>query len=327
MLGANETEEDAKPEMTLRASTAASVQFGGTNYSTLDEASAGNLRVVDTGDNGVLVGGQPPASGSPALTGANLQAFTDLVLPTARGGEAWGRPTKDNNRLFDGWRAAAKYAAAASALLRAPPDDSAKIQALIDSTPNVTAVLSAGIYHILTPLRLPKTGFLVGAGPDKTIILALDPMMSMVTGAGQGGSYPFHMAGVTLAGGAYGIHFEEATMGPHAQVTESFLSHVQFSNFSKAGIYMDNIYGIDNNLFAHLVFENCSKAFYQLAPASQRVPGSQQCKQAFDNPQMDYMDKTVFYRNRIIGSDRGYVLMPCRGDNLNMWYPLQGMIL
>jgi|EP01046_Picozoa_sp_COSAG06_P030210 hypothetical protein len=47
---------------------------------------------------------------------------------------------------------------------------------------------------------------------------------------------------------------------------------------------------MDNNLFSHLLFDNCSKAFYQHAPSSQREPGTEQCKQAFDNPQMNYMD-------------------------------------
>ena len=204
-------------------------------------------------------------------------------------------------------------------------DDSAKIQAIIDSTPNTTAVLPAGTYHIAKPLHMTKKGYLVGAGPGKTFIFALDPAMSMVLGDGAGGSTNWNLAGLTLAGGKHGVHFEEASMGLHAQVTESFFSHVYFANLSGAAIFMENIYGVDNNLFSHLVFENCAKAFFQHAPASQRLPGKQQCKQAFDNPQMNYMDKTVFFRNRVIGNlsgagTTGFVLEPCRGDNLNMWF-------
>lgn len=113
---------------------------------------------------------------------------------------------------------------------------------------------------------MTKTGYLVGAGPEKTFIFALDASMSMVVGDGLGGSTNWNMAGITLAGGTHGIHFEEATMGLHAQVTESFLSHVYFANFSGAGIFVDSIYGVDNNLFSHLVFENCTRAFWQHAP-------------------------------------------------------------
>ena len=84
--------------------------------------------------------------------------------------------------------------------------------------------------------------------------------MSMVIGDGSGGSFCFNVAGlslslslslslthththtgVTLAGGAYGMHFEEGTMGPHAQVTGSFISHVQFVNMTKAGMFVDSI--------------------------------------------------------------------------------------
>jgi hypothetical protein len=65
-----------------------------------------------------------------------------------------------------------------------------------------------------------------------------------------------------------------------------------------------------------------------------------QCKQAFDNKNMGYMDKTVFYRIRVVGGpgvagttvrtddaagagaggQQGFLLEPCRGDNLNMWF-------
>ena len=65
--------------------------------------------------------------------------------------------------------------------------------------------------------------------------------MAMLVGDGSGSSYQLNVAGVTLAGGKYGIHFEEATMGLHAQVTESFVSHILFANFSGAGIFLDNI--------------------------------------------------------------------------------------
>jgi hypothetical protein len=117
----------------------------------------------------------------------------------------------------------------------------------------------------------------------------------------------------------------EATFGVHAQVTGSWFSHCLFSNFSKAAIFVDDVYGVDNNMFSHLTFENNAIAFHQHAPASQREPGSSQCKQPWDNKNLDYMDKTVFYRNRVVGGDdgqqqAGFILEPCRSDGLNMWF-------
>ena len=125
------------------------------------------------------------------------------------------------------------------------------IQALIDSTPNHTAILPAGVYHIGSPLRvgchgdcrLSGGGYLVGAGADRTFIFALNESMSMVVGAGAGQSYHFHVGGLTMAGGRYGIHWAAETAGPHMQVTESVLSHILFANLS-VGIFADDIYGV-----------------------------------------------------------------------------------
>jgi hypothetical protein len=86
-------------------------------------------------------------------------------------------------------------------------------------------------------------------------------------------------------------------------------------------IWSEDIYGVDNNLISHVTFENCFAAFNITAPSSQREPASRVCKAPFDNPAMNYMDKTVFYRNRVLGQEGqvGFVLDPCRGDGLNMW--------
>ena len=133
-----------------------------------------------------------------------------------------------------------------------------------------------------------------------------------------------NLAGLTLAGGAIGVHFTEATFGTHVQVTESFLSHVYFANFSTAAIFADDIYGVDNNLFSHLTFENCSIAWHQRAPKQNRGPDGA-CLQAFDNKNMNYMDKTVWYQTRVIGAtsnsdQQGFWFDPCRGNGLNMFF-------
>ena len=271
----------------------------------------------------------PPADHSspkPALTPTQIDALAQLVRPPSRAGNAWSRPV--------GWVASERWRLAARAAFASRDegtmgikDDTTYIQGIIDSStdPNASepSVLPAGVYHISKPLRIGSGKFLVGHGPDQTIIFALDPTMAMIQGDGSGASYRLHLAGVTLSGGAYGVHIQEATFGQSAQVTKSWISHVLFANFSKAGIFLDDIFGVDNNLFSHLTFDGCAVGFYQHAPASQRQPGLQRCKPAVFNKNLAYMDKTVFYRNSYIASgpgQLGVVLEPCRQDNLNMWF-------
>jgi hypothetical protein len=253
-----------------------------------------------------------------------------VASPADREGAPWGLPDFGDS---DKARAALKQVALTATLLghkRRKQDDTAMIQAIIDSTndTNNTATLSAGTYFISSPLRLSAAGgrtYLVGAGAHKTIILANDPSMSMVIGSGAGGSTSINIGGLTLAGGAIGIHFTEATFGTHVQVTGSFLSHLYFANFSTAAIFADDIYGVDNNLFSHLTFENCAVAWHQRAPNQNRGPDGA-CLQAFNNPNMNYMDKTVWYHTRVIGAttasnqQQGFWFDPCRGNGLNMFF-------
>ena len=189
----------------------------------------------------------PISARSDALSAAQRAAVAGLIRPppSARyGGKPWGRPSF---AVSDRWRAAARAAWANSSSSgseagnEAQGDDSAYIQGIIDSTPNSTALLPAGTYHIRTPLKLGGSHFLLGAGPERTFIFALDPEMAMVGGDGSGGSYSLHIAGLTLSGGAYGIHMSEGTFGVHAQVTESWISHCLFANMSKAAIFVDDI--------------------------------------------------------------------------------------
>lgn len=50
---------------------------------------------------------------------------------------------------------------------------------------------------------------------------------------------------------------------------------------------------VDNNMFSHLTFENCTIAWHQRAPNQNRGQDGA-CLQAFDNKNMNYMDKTVW---------------------------------
>jgi hypothetical protein len=343
VLGPNMTLSNATANMILSPKTGAVVQFGGANFSTQDDgmSAAGNFRLLAannctctepvelcysyncTGTTGLLVNGKFEKAD---LGAADQASFAAVAAPPAdRAGAPWGLP---DFGLSDEARAALKQAALAAARLALPrQDDTAIIQAIIDSTNNTneTATLKAGSYFISSPLRLSAAGgrtYLIGAGAHKTFIFANDPTMSMVIGSGAGGGTTLNIAGLTLAGGAVGIHLSEATFGTHAQITESFMSHVLLANFSKAAVFADDVYGVDNNLFSHLTFEDCAIAWHQRAPQQNRGPDGA-CLQAFDNKNMNYMDKTVWYHTRVIGGasdQQAFWLDPCRGDGFNMFF-------
>ena len=54
-------------------------------------------------------------------------------------------------------------------------------------------------------------------------------------------SYHFHVGGLTLAGGRYGIHWTAGQQMAHIQVEQSVLSHVLLANFTGAGIFVDDV--------------------------------------------------------------------------------------
>lgn len=231
-------------------------------------------------------------------------------------------------------------------------DDTAKLQGIIDSwvtSPTAPQIVVAGTYYISATLRVGRlpdpegnttaclaqkaVRLLIGAGEDSVFILAKDPDMVMVTSDGcwpnGGGNAPgtnghgwrsensrFHISGLTLAGGAVGLHMSAAT--GHLQIVDSLISHVRFRELSK-GIWVDDIFGLDNNLLSFLTFDRCGVAFYQRAPDSQRVAPGSFCKPAWNNPYLGYMDKVVFYRITITNCRVGYQLDACRADNLNYW--------
>eukprot|EP01048_Picozoa_sp_COSAG05_P009647 COSAG05_NODE_803_length_7215_cov_20.387858_4_plen_839_part_00 len=294
------------------------------------------LRLKLSSNNTVELGDSPSKNGplSPA-TQASLAAM--VASPTGGGRGTWSIASKP------------------SALPPLPKisgsrDDTVKLQAMIDSwviSPNEPQVVPAGVYYISKTLRVGRlpdirgntsaclavkqVRMLVGSGRDATVILARDPSMTMVT---IDGCYPkgnttgankwrsessrFHVSGVTLAGGAVGFHFSAAT--GHHQIVDSMISHVRFRDFSKYGIWLDDIFGLDNNLLSFLSFDKCQVAFYQRAPDSQRVsPGGGFCKPARINPFLGYMDKNVFYRVQVSNCLTGFQLDACRADNLNYW--------
>ena len=230
VLGTNMTLSNATANMILRRKAKLVVQFGGANFSTQDEGTGaeGNFRLLSannctctepvdlcysyncTGTTGLLVNGEVERADLNAADQASFAAVA--VSPKDRVGAPWGLPDFGPSEKA---RAALKQAALAATRLGFPrQDDTAMIQAIIDSTnnTNVTATLPAGTYFISSPLRLSAAGgrtYLIGAGAHRTFIFANNPTMAMVIGSGAGGATRLNIAGLTLAGGAVGIHLSE----------------------------------------------------------------------------------------------------------------------
>jgi hypothetical protein len=236
-------------------------------------------------------------------------ALHQLFAPENRPGTPWEeavfRPLPDP--------AGANWKASVSTAVQKGTDDSARIQNMIDSSPTGVALLPAGTYYIAKSLVLGKNKGLIGAGMDKTLILALSPSLNMIVPGdsahpNSGGNQKFILSDLTLQGGRSGVFHSADNTGPYTQLTEVFLSYVQFREMNLAGILFQDIYGWDNNLLDHLGFVNCETGFKQSFPS---VPKSG------ENSDNNYMDKTIFYKVQFVGNKLGVDLPAYRPDNLN----------
>jgi len=78
-----------------------------------------------------------------------------------------------------------------------------------------------------------------------------------------------------------------------------------------SGIYMNNIYGLDNNMFSFVNFIDCDAGVLQVVPAGY-VNGT-------DTSTMTYMDKCVWYKSQFIGDTQALNLLAERVDNTDSW--------
>lgn len=195
------------------------------------------------------------------------------------------------------------------------PDSTRYIQELIDT--KRIARLPAGVYYISAPLKLARRQGIVGAGADTTVIIAKTATIDMIVANDpvktQTGTQ-IVLADITLQGGANGIHFEaagtSANQGRFARYTDCLISHVTFRNMANAGIFMDQIYALDNNFFSYVHFANCDAGLKQKVDPT--YSGG-------ENPTMMYMDKCVFYRSQFVGNRIALDLPGQRSCNLNAW--------
>ncbi|MCL6102735.1 MAG: glycoside hydrolase family 55 protein [Bacteroidetes bacterium] len=233
--------------------------------------------------------------------------------------------------------------------LAGKPDNTDYIQGLIDA--NGVARLPAGIYYISRPLKVKTGGGLIGAGADKTAIIAMNGKLDLIVANDKDARLPtgrkIILSGLTLQGGANGVHFEPVGTGTktaegnpiralnpdgtpkvkptksnskgnpydvYVQYTACYFNDVTFRNMSVAGIFMDQIFGLDNIFVSYLNFVNCDAGWKQkVDPAytSPVVNGT--------SPTMMYMDKVLFYRCQFADNRIAMDLPGNRSCNLNAW--------
>ena len=195
------------------------------------------------------------------------------------------------------------------------PDSTARIQGMIDT--QGIARLPAGVYYLSKPLKLSRTQGLIGAGADTTVLIAKSPTLDMIV-ANDPVKTPtgtrIILSDITLQGGGNGIHFEpvgtSANQGRYAQYTDCYFNHVTFRNMRNAGIFMDQIYALDNNFFGQVHFVNCDVGLKQKVDPAYA---------SGENPTMMYMDKCVFYQCQFVGNRLALDLPGRRSCNLNAW--------
>lgn len=286
-----------QPTMIQRAANATSVitQYSPGVATPTNEAnaSAQRFQLFDTVSNTKtrLLNGAtitPPLATAPAT--ALMRAIS-----TARTDPSWERPT---------FSAIPDPAGASwNVDLASKVSSRAAIQNEINT--KGVAVLGQGVYYLDGPLAIGPRQGLVGAGMDRTVMIALNTGIDLIT-SNTSGAVDILLADITLQGGRAGIH--HTTSG--AQFTGMTISHVTIRDMADSGIWLENIYAWDNNWVDFLNIYNCPAGIKQRAPSG-TVTDS--------DPTLTYLDKNVFYQCQFVGCQRALDLRGNRASAGNTW--------
>lgn len=282
----------ARPAVELDPAVAAFTDLMPVNVTLKNEATGQRqLIAFEDGSGGVTV---QPGGGGDALDGLQARSLIPWEAPhfsVLRGGE---------RRDWIKRRASA-------------PDSREYLQHLIDSSG--IAVIPAGTYYISGPLKLRNGQGIIGAGVERTIIIAKSPRVDLIEEADHYGdkrATTFALVDITLQGGRTGIRHDESGAGKGAQFNLIHFSHVVIRDMARAGISISGIYGWDNNLIDHVTF-------YHMPVGIQQTPSAWYVSSAVngDVAGMNYMDKNVFYRCRFDHVGIGMELTARRANGLN----------
>lgn len=265
------------------------------------DSNPGGLRLSSTSSINNNSGSPLQDHGNLVTTGPLPQATADALtaMYSTQTGELWERPVFDAipDPAGPDW----------DQDLASKPDSTAMLQQRIDADDVV--VLDPGLYYISSPLQIRGEKKIIGSGADVTAIIAKDPSIDLIIDGDTSGNmarYRIQILDLTLQGGANGVHL----MGPPGegrQYSEFLYSNLVFRDFSNAGFFIDQIFGLDNGMFYHVDFVNCGTGFKQYVDPT-AAPGG---------PNSGYMDKVMFYANQFVGNGIGVELLASRADNLN----------
>ena len=267
------------PDMSLSNETNTSAQ----RFQLFSTSSTPTTRLL----NGVTI--TPPLAATPA-------AALMRTISTARTDPAWERPT---------FTAIPDPAGPAwNTDLASKTSSRATIQNEINT--KGVAVLGQGIYYLDGPLTIGPRQGLVGAGMDRTVLIAMNTSIDLIASSAQSGAHEILLADLTLQGGRAGIH--HTTSG--AQYTGMTLSHITIRDMADSGIWLENIYAWDNNSIDFLNILNCPTGIKQRAPSG-TVNDS--------TPTLTYLDKNVFYQCQFVDCQRALDLRGNRASAGNAW--------
>jgi hypothetical protein len=229
------------------------------------------------------------------LSGPQEDAFMGIIS-TTRTEPTWERP--QFNPIPDpagpSWNAD----------LGSKPSSRAAIQSEIDS--KGVAILGPGTYYLDGPLVMGRGEGLVGAGADRTVLIAKNSGIDLIVGDPAGGPTNLILTDLTLQGGRSGIRHTVSG----AQFTDMTISHVTIRDMADSGIWLENIYAWDNNFFEAVNITRCPSGIKQRAPSGAVSDSS---------PTLTYLDKNVFYQCQITACGRALDLIGNRSSNGNTW--------
>lgn len=279
------------PDTIMRAANQSTGIMNVTNNASIQNQGTGNLFKAFT-DGGTAISGTSNAA-------ALRQLFIDPI--SSRTGEPWERPTFSTiPDPAPDWQTYRNTAT----------DSTAYIQNLVNSATSV-AFLPAGKYVISSPIIIPLNKGLIGAGSDKTVIIAKTSSINILQGQGSAAPTKVYIANMTLQGGNNGLIFSADNGMQDAQFNAAYFSNLTFRN-NQTGFFIDRIWGLDNHLLDHLNFYQNGTALKQRARAG-----------AEDGPggtwSMGYQDKNVYYHNQYVGNTTVFDLQGERASVNNMW--------
>ncbi len=279
------------PDTIMRTTNLSSAFINVTNNNSIQNQGTGNLFKAFT-DGGTAVSGN-------SNTQALKQLFIDQV--NTRSGDMWERPVfstiPDPAPDWQSYRNTAT-------------DSTAYIQGLVNSA-NPVAFLPAGKYVVFSPIVIPLGKGLIGAGADKTAIIAKNSNTNILQGQGSAAPTRVYIANMTLQGGNNGLIFSAANGMKDAQFNAAFFSNLTFRN-NQTAFFIDNIWGLDNHLMDHLNFYQNETALKQRARAGA-------ADTAGNTWSMGYQDKNLYYHNQYVENTTVFDLQGERANVNNAW--------